>query len=324
MYGKYLFYNLKKAGQNWNRKNESPDVPFDIFSSLKLLIARSVLAALIGLLLSYSCTTPVYMNRTLPPQITLESQPARIIFMNHFNYQNNASTKEKHETAYKTGIEEFALALVNFEAPENPMAVITLDSLTCKSQNDTICPKPDISSLCRSNNAEFLLSLDSLCYYFNNEVIREENDDGSVSKTKDFYLTSLYYLTLYDTAGNAMDKTYIENSTYYSSRPTLGALITFRPNLAKAIDKITLLARESGSDYMGQFYPSFERNVMRNLYTGKTFSEANSLIKSGNYNEAIIRLQELTITLKPKLAEKAQHNLEVAIELKENNVATGF
>ena len=289
---------------------------------------KNIISLLALVFVLNSCTTVVFMNRTVPPKLTLEKQPARIVFRNNFNYQNNTEIKEKHEVAYKTGIEEFAEALVNVTPSDKNMAVFTYDSNNNYKNPDvlfdTLLMKSEIISLCEMNRADFLLSLDSLNFNFDWEVIREEDEDGSVSKTKNFYLFSYYYLTLYDLKGAVRERTCVEKSCFYTSRPTLGGLITINPNLAKAINKIKKMAEEAGIEYIGQFYPSLERNVMRKLYTGKAFKETNTLIKSQHYNEAIKLLQDMANAFSPKLAAKAQHNLDVAKELKKNNVVITF
>lgn len=89
---------------------------------------KNIISILILIFFLNSCKTVVFMNRTVPPKLTLEKQPAKIVFKNYFNYQNNTDIKEKHEPAYKTGIVEFANALVNFTPPNKTMAVFTFDT----------------------------------------------------------------------------------------------------------------------------------------------------------------------------------------------------
>ena len=281
---------------------------------------------LISILLIFSsCSTMVFLTRTVPPELILEKEPARIVFSNQFDYQANPEIKDKHEAAYKTGVEEFGKALLNDNFHENPVVIFRMD--TIGSMNKTaklfegMLLENKIGSVCMAYDADFLLSLDSLRLYFEWEVIREEDPmDGSVSKTKDFYLFNNYYVTLYDATGGIVERTLLERSHLYTSRLTLGALITVLPNLDKAKEKISNLAHEAGIEYIGMFYPSEENYEQRKLYTGKGFKETNSLIFSRQYDEAIGLLQKMASTPKPKLAEKVQHNLSVAKELKLNTV----
>ena len=288
-------------------------------------VMKNIISLISLVFLFNSCTTIVFMNRKVPPKLVLEKQPARIIFNNYFDYQANPEIKDKHEAVYKMGIEKFARALVDL-TPPNKTTIVFLYDTTHNYQNtdiifDTLSMKNDIISSCETNNADFLLSLDSLDLYFDWEVIREDQSDGSVSKTKFFYLFCDYYLTLYDSKGIVKQRNYLKKSCFYSSRPTLGGLFTIKPNLKMAKNQIYKVANDAGKEYLSLFYPSIE-NCIRELYIGKVFKETNTLIKSQYYNEAIILLQDLANNPNTKLAAKAQHNLNVAKELKYNNINT--
>ncbi|WP_340110978.1 DUF6340 family protein [Maribellus mangrovi] len=265
------------------------------------------------------------MDRKVAPKLILEKQPANVVFRNNFKYKNNSEIKEKHEEVYKTGIDNFAKTLMSFTQPDDTMAVFTYDTTLVFNDTGALhgrsITKDEIISFCETFDADFLLSLDNLKFQFDSEVIREEDDDGAVSKTKEFYLICNYYLTLYGLDGTIKDQTSIEKSSYYTSRLTLSGLISINPNLAKTTKIIEKMAEEAAKEYIGMFYPSIERNVMQKLYDGKDFKETNALIKSGHYNEAIVLLKNMEITSKPKLAEKVNHNLNVAIEIKKNNIA---
>ncbi len=276
---------------------------------------------MIILIILNGCSTTVFLSRPIPPEMVLEERPARIVFSNRFYYQNNPGIKEKHKLAYKTAIDEFGNALTDDAPVENSVVIFLIDSSTHFSETnhpfEGMMPESEIKNICRSNNAGYLLTLDSLRINFEWEMIREEDPiDGSVSKTKDFYLLTSYYVTLYDAAGGIIKRTLLRRTQYYKSRMSLGALITILPNLDKARDKIKILAREAGTEYVGMFYPSIERYAPQKLHTGKAFNESNSLIMSREYDEAIRKLQEMEKTAKPGMAAKIRHNVTVATKLK--------
>lgn len=276
----------------------------------------------ISFLLVFSgCTMPVFMTRTAPPEVVPEKQPARIVFSNRFDYRENPGIKDKHEDAYRTAIEELGKSLENETSGENAVVNFIIDSLGSRHKTVEIfnvdMPESEVLSLCRLYEADYLLSIDSLHLYFDWEVIREDDPfDGSVSKTKDFYLFNNFFVTLYDTAGKVVERSLLERSLHYSSRPTLGALITIVPNLDNAKEKIGILARETGIGYIGKFFPSEETFGHWELYTGKVFKETNSLIIGGQYDQAISLLHEMSINSKPKQIKKINHNLSVAAEMK--------
>jgi len=286
---------------------------------------KSIFHLAIPLLILGSCTTPVFITKEVPPELVLPKQPAKIVFSNRFNHLDNPGIKDKHEAAYQTGIKEFGLSLANDVAVDNPVLTIAVDTAMRISpgnpHHEDVMEKNEIVSICNSYAADYLLTLDSLRLNFDWEVIREESDDGSVSKTKDFYVVNNYYVTLYDNTGEVMERTLLEKGQYYKSRPTLGGLFTIMPDLDNAKDKIGFLAHEAGTEYHRMFYPSAITEP-RILYGGKQFKDINSLILSGQYDKAIVVLQDIMGSMKPKLAQKAQNNLEVAREMKQNSLST--
>jgi len=275
-----------------------------------------------ALLLLSSCSTTVFLTRTEPPELTLDPQPARIVFSNQFDYNANSGIKDKHEEAYRTAIQKFAETLSRDTLLENKVVGFVVDkpdSIATSGKMFEMNLKQDaVASLCRNHEADFLLSLDSLRLHFEWEVIREEDPmDGSVSKTKDFFLISNYYVTLYDPAGEPVKRTLLERSLLYTSRPTLGALITILPNLANAITKIGILARDAAMEYLGMFYSSEVVAGQRKLYTGKIFTESNNLIFQKEYDKAIGLLEQIPFSPSSSgKVKKIQHNLSVARELK--------
>lgn len=267
-----------------------------------------------------SCTSTTYLVRSFPPEIELNSGD-RIGFVNLFDYRSNALIKEKHDTAYFEGISAFAETLTADTLPDRRVFFfLTDDNAITQSPTlfqNSVLPEQEIRSFCRNNQATHLLTLDSLKIGFDWETTREKNEDGSVSKTKYFYLFSNYFLSLYDSSGAVVKNTLLNKSMAYSSRPTLSGLITIQPNLAKARGKIAILAREAAIQYTDMFYPSEER-LPRSLKTGKPFEETNALIQNKEYDAAILLLTEIAKNPKKSVSKKAQKNLAVARELMEN------
>jgi hypothetical protein len=273
------------------------------------------------ILLYSSCSIPIDLTRTVPPEIVPDSQPARIVFSNQFDYLSNPGIKDKHEIAYQTGIQQFTETLTKDSLHENPVVIFLIDTIGKIHQSDKFydnqMPVDEIKTICQTHVATFLLSLDSLRLHFEWETIRDENSDGSVSKEKYFYLFSNYYVSLYDSAGGLFKRTLLEKSMLYTSRPTLSGLITIQPNLANGLEKIKKLAIGAGNEYINMFYPSVETYDKKTLYSGKYFKETNALIKQQECDKAIELLVEMSHSPKTKLAAKALHNLTVAQELKQ-------
>lgn len=271
-------------------------------------------------LASTGCTTTTFLTRTLPPE--MESNKGDLIgFVNRFDYRSNALVKDKHDTAYFEGIHTFAEALTGDTLPDRRITFFlsedTAIALSPTLSMNNELPEEDIRAFCLGNQATHLLTLDSLKLGFDWETVREENEDGSVSKTKFIYLLGSYYLSLYDSSGALVRKTLLDRSMEYATRPTLSGLITIVPNLAKAREKIKILARDAATQYTDMFYPSEER-LLKVLNAGKSFAESNALIQRQEYEAAIVLLTPMAQGPKKSLARKARQNLDIAQELLEN------
>lgn len=266
------------------------------------------------------CTSVAYLVRTLPPEMESD-EGDRIGFVNRFDYRSNALIKEKHDTAYFEGINAFIETLTEDTLPDRRITFFqSTDTIIAQSPTLSMnieLPEEAIRAFCLGNQATHLLTLDSLKLGFDWETIREENEDGSVSKTKFIYLLGSYYLSLYDSSGTLVRKTLLDRSMEYAVRPTLSGLITIVPNLAKAREKIKILAHDAATQYTDMFYPSEER-VPKILHAGKAFAESNALIQKQEYEAAIALLTPISQSPKKGIARKALQNLDIARELHEN------
>lgn len=275
---------------------------------------------LFGLLLMLgSCTKTIFLTRTLPPELVPEKKPATIAFINQYDYTANPTIKDKHEAAFRTAVEEFSKTLAAHQTADLSFTFSPADSLR-KSERaveyrDEPVPADEIKELCSSRNAGYVLILDTLYLGFDWETIREEDMDGSVSKSKNFFLMGDYYLSLYESSGKLIKRTSLDKSIFYRARPTLSGLITIVPNLARATDEIRMMSKDAGSQYIGMFYPA-DINESRMLYAGKKFAVVNKLLVQQEYDRAIELLTEITRSSNFKLSQKAAHNLSVAQEIR--------
>lgn len=279
---------------------------------------KKLVSILAFLFILSGCSTTVFFTRNVPPEIAPEKRPARILFVNKFDYKSSPAVREKHDTAYQTGINEFANALIS-NSLKGASAIFFLgDSISSRyglgQFSNSLIPEETISTVCRSNDADLILVLDSLYLGFDWETFTTKDDDGSKSKTKNIYLHGNYYVSLYKSEGSIYKCTALEKSLFYTSRPTLSGLITFVPNLARCGEKIKELANEAGSQYIGMFYPGTV-NEVRTLYAGKIFAESNTSIMDLQFNKAVTLLEKIADSPKKSLAKRARHNITVANEL---------
>lgn len=272
------------------------------------------------LLMLGSCTKTILLTRTLPPELVPEKKPATIAFINQYDYTANPTIKDKHEAAFRTAVAEFSRTLTAHQAADLAFTFTPGDTLRKSDRameyRDKPIPADEVIELCSARNAAYVLILDTLYLGFDWETIREEDMDGSVSKTKNFFLMGDYYLSLYESSGKLVKRTYLDKSIFFKARPTLSGLITFVPNLARATDEIRMMSQDAGLQYIGMYYPA-QVNESRMLHAGKKFAVINNLLVQQEYDKAIELLSEMARSPDQKLAQKAAHNLSVAREIKE-------
>jgi hypothetical protein len=276
-----------------------------------------VLFAIAVLFSLSSCSSYILVRKTYDPEIALEKEPCSIVFINLFDYTSPAYVKEKHENAYHAGVMKLAEGLSSFSQDESFSFLFgdTLKNDIQAGQLTAFLPKDTVQGICDRYKSDMLLTLDSMNIFFDWETI--VNDDGyGKEKTKNFYLCTRSYLSFYSSTGDLINRSMMEKSSFYKSRPTFSALITIKPSIAGAIESVKPLAFQSGLDYVSKFYP---QTVMesRKLYAGKVFKESNLFVKLRNWEKAKELLDRLAKSPNLNIAVKARHNLSVVKEAEE-------
>ncbi len=263
-----------------------------------------------------SCNSFISVSKTYDPEINLEKRHYRIGLINNFNYMSDAYVKEKHENIYHTCIMSLADGISSALSNDKSMNFVFNDTLKKDlrvGQLTELMPPDTIQYLCDRYSDDLLLIVDSTKIYFNWETIKDEDH----LKTKNFYLITSFFLSLYWPNGSLINRSKIDRSMLYSSNPTLSDLITIKPPLSKAIKEVKSLAFNSGKDYVRKFYP-VTLMESRKIYTGKMFKESNLFISLKNWEKATELLDPLTRSSDPNTAMKARHNLEVVKEAASN------
>ncbi len=276
-------------------------------------VSSSLFAIVILFSLS-SCSSFILVQKTYDPEIILEKKPSRIVFVNLFDYTSPAYVKEKNENAYHAGVMKLAEGLSSFSEDESFSFLIgdTLKKDILPGQLTAFLAKDSILAICERHDAGMLLTLDSMVIRFTWETITEgEGEDKS--KTKNFYLNGNFFLSFYSAGGDLINRSKVEESSFYKSRFALSGLITVAPSIANAIEAIKPLSLQAGQDYVGKFYPKTV-DESRKIYAGKVFKESNLFIKLRNWEKATELLDELTKSPNPNIAMKARHNLSVVKE----------
>jgi hypothetical protein len=262
-----------------------------------------------------SCSKIIYIGKRIDPEIVLEEEQRDIVFVNLFDYTSQTNILKKDEISFHNGVMGLLEGLSSF-ASDSTFRFVVADTL--KKGVDpgfltTLLPVDSVSSICNRFNSNMLLTLDSLNIYFDWETVSDDGDNGFKSKTKNFYINTRFFLSLYSATGNLINRSELDKSTFYRSRPTLSGIITIVPSLERAREDIGGLSYEGGLDYVSKFYPQITQET-RQLFSGSQFAESNRYVFEREWAKAIELLNVLTGSSDQKIAEKARHNLDVVKE----------
>jgi hypothetical protein len=282
------------------------------------------LALIITAALATSCTTIVQMQKTYPPEAVLPADSNRFLFVNFYDYQVPALIKEKHEVGYAAAVKGYTIGLADI-IQKDPRAVFLVADTLKKGFTVMSMQYPEftdtVRTLCSQHDANLLVALDSIRLWIESEFYLAENDEGGSTMTKDFYLFSNTYMTLYTSEGEVIDRCAGEKSTLIRSKSTILGMIG-GPTLAGRKKDVSLLTGVAAKDCLGKYYP-YTENYIEKLYAGGPLTSINKLITAGKPEEALEPLRQLSASPNPALAMKATHNLEVVNQLIENRQVSG-
>jgi hypothetical protein len=282
-----------------------------------------ILPVVVLIILTSSCTTVVQMQRTYPPEKTLQPDSVRFVFVNFYDYRIPESIKDKYEIAYAVAVRGYidGLGKTVLMDPKESFAVgdtlrsgFTVSSMQLPEFTDTV------RAICSVHGADMLIALDSINLVMDWDVNLEEDDEGDKMLVKDFYLYANNYMTLYTSDGEVIDRCAGEKSTYVKSKYTIFGMIG-GPTIAKARETVRLLSHEAARDCIGKFYP-FTETYTETLYKGGPLNKINELIMAGHYEEAAERLNALVNSADKDLAKKASSNLEIVKRIQANRRET--
>ena len=278
------------------------------------IIIRLLLTVSLGILF-FSCAKIIYIGKRIEPEIILEKELHNIVFVNLFDYTSSKNISKKDQVSFHNGVMGLLEGLSSFSSDTSLNLVVgdTLKKGIETGSLTTLLPIDSVIAICNRNRTNMLLALDSMNIFFDLETTPEEDNYGYASKTKNFYINTRFFLSLYSITGDLINRTELDQSTFYRSRPTLSGIVTVVPSLDRARQDIGELAYQSGLNYVSKFYPHMTQDTQE-LYSGKPFRDSNRYAFSRDWKKAIELLEELTKNSDPVVAEKAKHNLDVVKE----------
>ena len=284
------------------------------FSVLKLI--TFVIVILIVLAGLPSCTTYIFIPKTYGPEIVPETKPVTIVYINNFDYHNPGIVRQKTHGTYERAVSGFTRGLKKALSSDDSIKIVVGDTLRSGSEAGmltTLLPTETIAENCRKHNAGMLISLDSVNIGFDSRAEYVESIRFVNIYSRRFFLFAEFFLSAYNPAGDLMNRSSVDRTFYYSWRMAFTADVAFDPSIAGASRKIDKVAIPCGEDFAKKFYPVTEPQS-RKIYTGSPFTESNNLMKSGQWDEAVKKLEVLEQSANQSVAKKAAMNLEVAKE----------
>lgn len=272
------------------------------------------------ILFFYSCTAIVYIGKRIDPEINLDNTHHDILFVNLFDYTSVQVVKAKEENSYYNGVMSLLDGLSSFSSDSSYKFIVgdTLKKGIDKELLTTLLPVDSVITMCSRYKSNLLLTLDSLNLFFDWETVSNNDYYGYNNKTKNLYLNCSFYVSLYNSSGDLIDRSQLDQSLLYRSIPAFSGVLTLQPSLSRAVEEISSLAFQAGQDYVAKFYPRYTQE-QRQLYTGKRFKESNGYIFAKNWNKASELLEQLVKNPDPGISAKAQYNLDVVREASDAN-----
>jgi hypothetical protein len=275
---------------------------------------------------SSSCYTYVAFEKPTPPEIIPEKRVNNIAFINTYDYTIPDSSSGKENNVYQAGITKVINGLKKSLASDENINFIVIDTLV-RGKALTVLPdslNPDsVKNICRRYNSTMLLVLEAFNMSMDWEQDVEEDEDGSRSRTNNYYLYMSAGLSLYSESGDVIDRSIEPCRSLYESRAALIGIAVFVPSIYKAEKQIGQLAEFVAENYVNKFYPG-TATVSRKIFYAKNMIGADKYLMEHEWEKAIDLLKPLAASPDPKIARKAANNLSVAYEAIGNDNAAEF
>jgi hypothetical protein len=267
------------------------------------------------LILVSSCTTIIFVEKPvpLPPEIELPDPVNNMVVQNYFDYTRDEYVKDKHEEVYRSAVLSFVDGLGSYLEGDRLINFIKGDTLARRipgSLPSDFIFSDSVVAICNRYNANLMLAIDSVFIGLDWETEVVEDEESSY-KVKNFYLEVKPFLSLYDSEGTLLDRSYVSREEFYKDRLALSGLITFKPSIEKAIEEVSVISTQAGTDYGSKFYPQ-KATYKYSVYYNEPFHNSYLMMMRGEWANAIRELLPLADSNDKKIAKRAANNLYVA------------
>lgn len=284
--------------------------------NIKKLKMSLVLSCMIMLA---SCSTTLYYDRIIPPEIVIRVSPCRIAMVNLFDYTLPDSPLKKYKKIYRTSINSFAMELLKNNSSDSLMKFVIADTLKTGYSPDNltlILPVDSVTGMTSEYKADYLLTVDSVSLFLKTDEDYSETEEGLLQKVYgDTYFVDDFFLSLYDSSGNLVDRSEVAMNSVYEKGYMLypGGSTSIKKELGLAGN----LASAAADDYLNKYYPG-STTERKKIYTGRIFRESNTLIMKREWDKAEEILKRISDSPNKMQAKRARYNFSVLEEVKES------
>lgn len=259
------------------------------------------------------CTSQLYINTIRPPVVAIDNNQWKVVLMNRFNPDLLPFDRERKIDVFTKGAYYAFQGALQAVYDDSTYLVVQLDT------SNFLPPTPllplDASQaayLYEQHPHHLILALENIEIFMEQETDREKDDEGNVSKTAYYTLVTRTHWALYDSTARILDKTILEEKTFYQSRAVISGLLAVGPSLGKAGDAVNQLAWDSGYQYWQRLSPQ-PISYIRPYYSMKNLEAAAALMAIQDWPAAIIALKPIAEG-GTKDAARAAYNLAVIYE----------
>ncbi|MDX5419448.1 MAG: tetratricopeptide repeat protein [Hymenobacteraceae bacterium] len=278
---------------------------------------KKLLACCIALLSFQSCTSILYINTTLPPEVAVTNEQWKVVTLNRVNPELLPYSREKKLDVFMQAANEAHDGVTEAILQDPTFSLVAADTSTQFIQaapNQQLTPE-QVQAIYSQHPHHLILALEQFDSFFDKEVVREKDGDGSVTKTAHYTLVTRTSWTLYDSTGAVLDMATLSRNEPYDSRGVLSGLLAIGPSISNAGSVINNLAWHTGMDYWERLHPK-QMHFERLYYSNKEFSSAAFKMAASEWEEAVALLTPIAQSTKRKNAAKAAYNLAIVHEAK--------
>ncbi|MEJ8803339.1 DUF6340 family protein [Pontibacter sp. H249] len=269
------------------------------------------------LLMLQSCTSILYINTTLPPEVAVANEQWKVVAINRFNPELLPINRDKKIEVFKVGASEAFYSATDAIVADETFSLAAIDTTAQYRQatpNQRLTAE-QVQSIYRQHPHHLILALENFEAFLDQETVREKDSEGSVSKTAHYTLFTRTTWVLYDSTGTVLDSEKLSRNELYDSRGVLSGLLAIGPSMANAGPVVNKLAWQTGQDYWQRLHPKHV-NYERIYYSNKEFTPAAYSMAASDWDKATALLAPIAAGRKRKDAARAAYNLAVIHEAK--------